>query len=271
MKRSHFTLALCSLLSACSDSTGPGEDGQVAVRFEVARTSGSASVSPSDVLAGAASSAAQSVRLEGRNGSLTLERIVLIVDELELEGRGEACGRGDDDDDDDHGSACEFEARGFLLDLPLDGSGITVASELIPNGIYDELEFKIEDVEFDDDDDRRVIGMLEAEVRSLFPNWPSRASAMIQGFFEPAGGGAARAFTVFLDAELTVEMDLNPPLEITDDGASRVIVVEVHPELWFRRFDGSVMDLSGLDFAKTGWVVRLDPFGSGFRRGHDDD
>jgi hypothetical protein len=276
MRRSLFVLALCSLLFACSDSTGPGEDGKVAVRFEIARTPGSASVSPADALA-AAPSAAQSIRLEGRNGALTLERIALIVDELELEGEGDACstrgGRDDDDEDEDDGDGdrreCEFQARGFLLDLPLDGTGITVASDLIPNGTYDELEFKVADVEFDDDG--RVIGMLAAEVRSLFPNWPSRASAMVQGVFEPAEGGAARPFQVFLDADLKVEMDLNPPLVITDDDASREIVVEVHPELWFRRFDGSVLDLSGLDFERTGWVVRLDPFGKGFRRGQDDD
>jgi hypothetical protein len=94
---------------------------------------------------------------------------------------------------------------------------------------------------------------------------------MIQGFFEPVGGGESRSFRVFLDAELKVEMGLNPPLVISDDGASRVITVEVHPELWFRRFDGSVLDLSGLDFERTGWVVRLDPFSRGFRRGSDDD
>ena len=123
----------------------------------------------------------------------------------------------------------------------------------------------------DDDDDSRVISMLTAEVRSQFPNWPSRASAMIQGNFEPAGGGVARTFRVFLDAELEVEMPLDPPLVVMDGDASRVITVEVHPELWFRRFDGSVLDLSGLDFDRTGWVVRLDPFGRGFQRGDDDD
>jgi hypothetical protein len=50
-----------------------------------------------------------------------------------------------------------------------------------------------------------------------------------------------------------------------------VIVVEVHPELWFRRFDGSLLDLSALDFDRTGRIVRLDPFGRGFRHGRDDD
>jgi hypothetical protein len=223
------------------------------------------------------------LRVAGRNGALVLERVVLIVDELELEGHGEECRRDgedgdidarDDDEDDDHGRQCQFEAGGFLLDLPVDGSPITIASELIPDGVYDELEFEVEDVELDEPKDNRknqVISLLAAELRSRFPDWPARASALLEGTFEPVGGGAARPFSVFLDAELKVEMELEPPLVITEEGPSRVITVEVHPDLWFRRIDGSVVDLSAFDFETTGWVVRVPLFERGFRRSHHDD
>jgi hypothetical protein len=259
------------------------DEGNVAIRFAVTPSGSSASSSSMTAFATAPAAAAQDVEVEGRNGTLNLERVVLIVDELELEGHGEECRRDrgdsevkvrDDDDEDDkeHGRQCEFEADAFLLDLPVDGSPITIASDLIPDGVYDELEFRVRDVELDEDeDDEGVIGLLAAQLRSSFPNWPSRASALLQGTFEPAGGGAARPFTVFLDADLKVEMELEPPLVITEEGPSRVITVEVHPDLWFRRIDGSVVDLSAFDFERTGWIVRVPLFERGFRRSHHDD
>jgi hypothetical protein len=74
----------------------------------------------------------------------------------------------------------------------------------------------------------------------------------------PIGGGEARSFRTFFDAEIKVEVDLDPPLVVSDDGASRLITIEFRPDLWFRRIDGSVVDLSGFDFARTGRVVRID-------------
>jgi hypothetical protein len=280
MRRSIVVLAVSFLLAVCSDATGPDDGGNVAIRFAVARGASTASSAASFSVA--PTPAAQSVPVEGRNGTLLFDRIVLLVDEVELRGEGAACegagpklrddDEGDDDDDDDGDRGrrhhCRLAADGFIFDLPVDGSGITVASDLIPNGIYDELKFRLKSVRLDDRENQRVVDLLTAELLGRFPEWPSRASVLLEGSFDPAGDGAPRPFRVFLDADLDIRMALEPPLEITDAGPSRVITVEVHPELWFRRFDGSVVDLSQLDFAKTNRIIRVDLFPSGFRRGH---
>jgi hypothetical protein len=282
MRRLTLLSMVCLLLPGC-DLLGPDDGGNVAVRFAVANSSALADASSLTALA---TSGAQSLPVQGRNGTLLLERVVLLVDEVELEGHGDACerdgdrrGRDDDeaddeddedDEDDDHGRQCRFEAEAFVLDLPVDGSPITIASELIPDGVYDELEFEIKNIKLEREKDR-VIDMLTAEVLARFPSWPSQASAMLEGSFQPAGGGDARPFRIFLDADLEVEMELEPPLVISDDAANRVITVEVHPELWFRRIDGSVVDLSLFDFERTHRVIQVDLFERGFRRGHDHD
>ena len=51
-----------------------------------------------------------------------------------------------------------------------------------------------------------------------------------------------------------------------------MLTIEVRPDLWFRKIDGTVVDLSRLDYARTGWVVRLDlSFDRAFRRISRDD
>lgn len=283
MKRLLPLLVFSALLSSC-DLFGPDDGGNVAVRFQVATQSGTASDVPLDLMA--TSAAADALLITGRNGTLSLTRIALIVDRLELEGHGAACEddrpdreeRGDnededDDEDEDHGRECEFRMNDFLLELPVDGSELTVADDLIPVGIYDQLEFRIDNFKhhFDHDNDR-VISMLEADLRSRFPDWPQQASVLIEGSFQPVGGGAARPFRAFMDTELKVEIDLVPPLEVGESGPNRVVTIQLQPDLWFRRIDGNVVDLSAFDFTRTGWVVRLDvPFARAFRRSHDDD
>jgi hypothetical protein len=281
MKRLIACLVFSVLLSSC-DLFGPDEGGNVAVRFQVAPPGGSASSVPLDLMA--SSAAADALLITGRNGTLSLTRIALIVDKLELEGHGAACEdlepdheeRGDNEEDDDegedHGRECEFKMDDFLLELPVDGTELTVADDLIPVGIYDQLEFRIDNAKHHlDHDADRVISMLEAELRSRFPDWPHEASVLIEGSFLPTGGGAARPFRAFMDTELKVEIDLVPPLEVTESGRNRVVTIQLQPDLWFRRIDGNVVDLSAFDFGRTGWVVRLDvPFARAFRRSHDD-
>lgn len=95
---------------------------------------------------------------------------------------------------------------------------------------------------------------LLAEIRSRFPAFPSDASMVVEGTFTPVGEGA-RAFLVFFDADIEVELDLGPPLVVDADAvADRTIVVDVQPARWFLRGDGSVCDLSAFD----GDLIELD-------------
>ncbi len=158
------------------------------------------------------------LRVEGTNGTLVLTELSFIVDEIELEGT-----RGTED----------FERGPIFLESLLDGPVVAVSSREIPPGRYDELEFEIDDV---DDDE------LLAEIRSIHPDWPSDATIRVAGWFESLTGDI-REFRVYLEAEVDVEMDLNPPLVINEFD-EEVLVVSLAPGLWFSRGDGTVLDLS---------------------------
>lgn len=76
----------------------------------------------------------------------------------------------------------------------------------------------------------------------------------------PADGAqpaqAGRFFQVYFEAEIEVELAFSPPLVI--DGGARSVVVELLPHVWFKRPDGTVLDLSRFDFAATGRIVEFE-------------
>ncbi|MGH7477033.1 MAG: hypothetical protein ACRELD_12135 [Longimicrobiales bacterium] len=245
-----FALAAALGAAACEDGTGLGE-GEVAIRFRSAGQAGQASLGP------AAVDASQALTVEGTNGVLTITDVRLIVEEFELEGDDDACEREDDDD------CAEFESGPFFVQLPVDAGGVvTITQDAIRPGTYDELEFEVEDLEDDEDDeDAAAIAALRAQIRSEFPEWPDRASALVVGTFTPVGG-APQPFSVFIEAEIEVEMELNPPLVVPGD---RALVIDVAPGFWFRRPDGSVLDLTQWDHATTGRLLELElEFEDGF-------
>lgn len=238
-----FPAALLLALAACDGSATGADGGSVAVRFATS-SAARGSLAPSDASGPRFSHAGASdvLAITGTNGTLRIEDVRLIVSELELEQVGGSC-VGEDDGDDD----CEeFESGPFLVDLPLAGGAVTLATDQIAPGTYDELEFEVEDLESDDDDDageRQAIQSLLAQLRGVYPGFPSRASMVAHGTFTPAGSTAAQPFTVYFDAEIEVEMDLSPP--VTVPGAT-ALTVEVNPALWFR--DGAqVVNLAALD------------------------
>jgi hypothetical protein len=200
--------------------------------------------------------------IDGTNGSLTINEIRLIVDEVELHLADDSCdddgfdGSGSDDFDDD---CDEFEAPPRFLDLPLDGEPIEAVAATIPPGTYDEIEFEIEDLDDDDDGERAAaIALLRAEIVTEIPDWPRKASALVTGSFTPIGADPIE-FRVFLEAEIEVEMDLVPSLVVGDDGsASRSLTVDVRPDHWFVRADGSVLPLHLFDHSVTGDLLEIE-------------
>ncbi len=246
-------LAWSVALTACGDSTGPdGDEGAtVAIRFG---TSGAALASTSAAPALVAS-ATQGFVITGTNGTLHITDIRMIVEEFELE----PVEVSDCDVEPEPAGCKDFEARYFFIDVPLTGAALTVVQENIPFGQYDELEFEVDDVEVDDDEDgdTGLISSLFTQVRAAFPDWPESASMVVVGSFTPTGGTAVD-FRVYFEAEIEVELDLIPALEVTDEGVSRSIVIELSPGRWFLRGDGTVMDLSEFDFPKTGEIVEFE-------------
>lgn len=161
--------------------------------------------------------------LQGPNGSLELTSLWLTLEEIELDGEG-------DTDD--------FEAGPVLVELPLEGEPTIPLSAPLPEGSYEEIEIEFEPV----DDDEFLAG-----VRERFPDWPEDASLRATGTFTPEGDPEPVAFETYVEAEIEIELEPSPPL-VVDDSGSEVELLTVDLSLWFRRGDGSVVDLSRWDY-----------------------
>jgi hypothetical protein len=194
--------------------------------------------------------------LAGTNGTLTLDEIRIIINEVELKRADPSC-----DSVGVSGSDCgEFEAGPRFLDLPLDGQPIEAVTALIPPGNYKELDFEIEDLEDDEGDptEAALIAAVRAEVLAEIPDWPRKASALVTGSFAPAAGGSID-FRVFLEAEIEIEFELIPNLVIDDARtASRDVTVDVSPQIWFTNPDGTVLELQDYDFDVTGQLLEFE-------------
>ena len=254
--------ALVLLTSACDGATGPGSGGNVAIRFGA----GSSAAVSGDLLAPGV--LADELTVTGTNGTLVIQDVRFIVEELELRSSNNISGCGDDDDDDDRSGHsddlsisadrgrdhpeddgdddCEVEGGPFIVDLPLDGDA-TVATESFPAGTYESLRFKIDDLEDDDDDeddDAARTPALLAEMRTVYPNFPSRASLVVKGTEN------GQPFTVFFRSKLRISQAIVPPLTIPGDEA---LTVKIDPSNWFK-IGNRVLDLVSLN----GQLVELE-------------
>jgi hypothetical protein len=251
--------AMVGALAACSDGTGVGAN-SVALNFQVAGPSASpAPGSGAGALTGPARVAGPPLVLVGTNGTLSIEEIRIVVSEVEIEAASGSC-LGADDSSDDVGDGCEeFDTGPRFLDLPLDGAPIEVATDVLPSGTYDELEFEIEDLEDDEDDsvEGALIAAVRAQILAVVPDWPNEASALVTGSFTPTGGSSVD-FRVFLKAEIEIEMELVPNLVVEGGVASRALTVDIDTDIWFTSANGSVLDLSQYDYDATGQLLEFD-------------
>ena len=224
-------------VAACSDDpTAPPGTTFVTLNF--------ASVAPPSTSPVAGGSLAQAA-IEGSNGVLDITSAHVIVAEFELEGSDDSCEEGLIDD------CAEFESGPFFMNLPLDGGNVALATDAVPNGTYDELDFEIEDLEDDGEDDEAAAALaLLQEVQTAFPDWPVGASMRAEGTFTPTGGSAT-AFVVYFDAEIEIERAFSEPLVLDDERSGVEVTVRLDPAAWFTGSDGSVLDLSQFDYATT--------------------
>lgn len=234
--------------AACDDTTGPGQGAQVAVAFGA--TTSAVSAAPAQTGSMLRTGDAS---IGGTNGTLVIEELRIIVAEFELE-------RVSDDDCVDGNDACEkFEAPPAFVNVPLDGGQTVAVTAFVDPDTYDELEFEIEDLDDDEEDPVKAqqIEELMNDIRAQFPDWPREASMLAIGTFTPTDGDPM-PFRVFFEAEVEIEMDLVPPVTVADDGSGATFTVSIDPALWFKRFDGTVMDLAALDYDATGTVVEFE-------------
>ncbi|MFW5952521.1 MAG: hypothetical protein ACOCVZ_10445 [Gemmatimonadota bacterium] len=231
MKRFAAVLLLVPFLGACDDSTGPAGAAPVDLRFATA-PSGSLSSDISPSLLGLEAAA---LTLPAEGGAFEITDVQFIVSEFELEGT-ETC--IEEDDGEVEYEECEFESGPSLVDLPLDGGAITLATGLITEGTYTFLEFEVEDLELDEDDleeddKEAALAQLLTGIRAVYPDFPTGASMVASGQFVPTTGDP-QPFTVYFEAEIEIEMPLDPVLVVPTDDA---LTINVDPAVWFTGID----------------------------------
>lgn len=243
MRRTLLTLISAAFMAACG-GTGPGTS--VAIKFGTAGSTASpSSAGMFSVAGGLAGDAAG--HLVGTNGDeLNITAIWVIVEEFELE----AVETTDCDDSVGTDDCEDFEQEYFFINVPLDGTVITVVSAPIADGVYDELEFEVDDVEVDSSDPEEVaeadlIAALLVEVRKEFSAWPDKASMVVTGTWTPSGGMEVD-FETYFDADIEVELDLDPVLTVTGGMASRELTILLNPAAWFLS-GGTVLNLKALE------------------------
>lgn len=245
-----LSLAFTGGLLACTDTAGPDAGATVTVRFaRVAAQSGAPNAAPAAVAA---------LPLDGDNGTLTIDEIWLVVDELKLERVADACEQVTDGEEDD---GCEkVELPPFFVSVPLEGEGIGEVSADVAPGSYEQLKFETKAPDED--------GTLLADIQAnQFDDWSAQASMLVLGTFTPTDGEAI-AFRVFFDAEVKVELELpdGEPL-VVEEGGDLSVTVFVDPAIWFANADGTVTDLRMFDFDATGEVFEFEAkFQEGFTK-----
>lgn len=260
--KTHRTFAAAAalfVLAACDNPAQGGGDGSVQLRFGVAG---------SQALASGASfqtGGADQLVITGGNGTLRIDDLRMVVAEFEVDGDDDVnpCGRQPGAVDD-----CEdFQAGPMFIDLPLTGGAVPVGSGNLPAGVYDEVEFEVEDLDDDEENaaERARIEQLRQQILAQFPDWPRDASLLVVGSFTPTGGGPV-SFRAFVEAEIEIETELSPPL-VVGGGEARSVDVLLDPAAIFRS-GANVLNLS----QPTGRLELETRIRGGFRgRGSEDD
>lgn len=204
-----------------------------------------------------------SLVIEGSNGTLVLDDVHFVAEKFKLEQDGVVCSdssatdtEGDHEDD-----GCEeFKTNPQFVDLPLDGSALQAVQDSVPAGVYTKLKFEINDIAFGEDEEQehQAHQALIDEIKSQFPDWPNESSMYVEGYFKPANGDSARAFRVYAEAEIKIEMEFNPPITVDQTTAAKDLTINVDPKAWFKNTDGSVYDLSEFDYDQTGRVLEFE-------------
>lgn len=237
--------------TGCDTTSENGGQGELTLQFQTITSSTSAKVSAAE-----SGQLNDTLRVSGSNGTLVIDDIRFIVEDFELE-------RSEGDCEDLEGAAeenCEeFEFEPFFVDLPLEGEALELGTSPIEPGLYSELEFEVDDLELDEEEaeERQAKEELINRVSTEFPDWPESVSMVITGTFVDSDGMES-AFKAFAEAELEIELEFNPPLEVSENTVNKLLKVNIDPAQWFLQADGSVVDLSQYDFDSTGNILELE-------------
>lgn len=143
----------------------------------------------------------------------SLTEIKFLVEELELESVND--------------DSADFEVEDLIVNLPLDGSAIELTSQNIPNGLYDEFEMEIEH-----DDDGNTVN----DPDFIKEGDDDGYSIVIKGIYN------GEEFMFQTDTDFEIEMDLNPPLEVSETSASPSVAIIIDPSGWFFDSNGNALN-----------------------------
>lgn len=175
--------------------------------------------------AGAVAQAGDSTVVVRGNDTLVIKSVELVLREVELERVDQTTDCPDSSGDDD---PCEEFTVGLqLVSLPLGNSTDKVITVNVPAGLYDEVEFEIHKP-----DDSRDAAFIAAH--------PAFADVSIRvtGTFSQAGTRTDFVYTTDLNKEQEVE--LNPPLDVTDAGAVN-LTIRMDITTWFLSGAGTAL------------------------------
>lgn len=245
---STLSLLLTAVIIAGCDTTNTSDEvnrGNVKIQFETVTSSSKTLSSSSTKL----NSEHDSLAVDGSNGSLQIDDIRFIVEKFKFEFEDDGCeganaGEGPDCE--------EFEAEPFFVDLPLDDDILSLANDEIRTGLYKKIEFEVKDLDFENEEEGEdeEHQALADSIRPEFPEWPDEASMVLIGTFTP-NAGDPQSFKVFTKAEIEIEHEFEPPLEVTDDNMQKVVSVRINPARWLLQADGNVLDLTQYDWDRN--------------------
>jgi len=208
-------LVLATTLTACDSSSGPSQGSAVSLAIATRP----AALAPA---AGGPQFSGDPVEYTDGTNTLIINSVEMVVKEVELkrEDFDSQCDNATSDDD------CEeLESGPYLLDLPLSGGATSVVTVDVLPGTYDEFEFKIHKPEDDDSN---------AAFLAAHPSFDG-VSIRVTGTWNGA------AFTYETDVSAEQELDLVPPLVVTDAGTSD-FTLYIDIATWFRASDNSLID-----------------------------
>lgn len=202
--------ALATTLLAACDGSGPSSSAQVSFSTATQPAASSSSSSGSETFT------------DGSSNTLVINRVQLVVREIELN-RTETSSSCDDSG---HDACEELELGPILLDLPLGGGVSHSFTVPVSAGSYDEVEFKIDPASHDDSPDQAFV--------QAHPDLAG-ASVQVDGTFN----GASFRFISDLSAE--EEIELSPPITLAESGTADLTLM-VNLDQWFRDGAGLLID-----------------------------
>lgn len=221
--RTHIAVLLAVPGLACDDASAPPAPADVAVAFASAATT----VEPG-----------QPLILEGGNGTLRVDSILLLVGGVQIEAGDDACTTPT-------APSCIAFGDVGLVPLPLTFDPHIVRRATVPDATrLTTIHFEV-----------RPLGQLEeavaADVRAARPLWPDSAAALVTGTFRRPGESPI-PYRSYLMASFEMAAPIFGSAPRADD---LTFIIAANPLAWFSRPKGEVLELSHFDHATTGRFV----------------